>query len=322
DWRLTAVAIGLIVVASLFHLIGMSLGTGLQNAIVAAKLLLLAVIIGWAFLFTSADVWQGGVLPGHSPAWWPEDLSAWTVLVGSMSWIALSYTGFNAAIYVAGQARDPRRTVPLAMLCGTVVVTIVYLLLNYVFVYAPSPESIANQTNVASIAAEAVGGSELAWLVRVTIVLAMISSVFAMLLAGPRVYQKMAEDGVMPKLFHSAGGAPRWATVVQASLSCVAVFMADLLQLMKYLGLTLSACGALAVVSLWWARRHIPDAQPLRWWETAAMFVYLFITLAILWASRLTHAPEFNAMLVTFALGAIVYAVWHVREHYLRTNQQ
>ncbi|MEZ6075623.1 MAG: hypothetical protein R3C56_08085 [Pirellulaceae bacterium] len=78
--------------------------------------------------------------------------------------------------------------------------------------------------------------------------------------------------------------------------------MADLLQLMKYLGLTLSACGALAVLSLWWARRRIPDAQPLRWWETAAMFVYLLITLAILWASRLTHAPEFNAMLVTFAL--------------------
>lgn len=314
DWRLTAVAIGLIVVASLFHLIGMSLGTGLQNAIVAAKLLLLAVIIGWAFLFTSTDVWQGTALPGHSPFWWPEDLSAWTVLVGSMSWIALSYTGFNAAIYVAGQANDARRTVPCAMLWGTLVVTVVYLLLNYVFVYAPAPDAIANQTNVASIAAEAVGGSTLALLVRVTIVLAMVSSVFAMLLAGPRVYQKMAEDGVMPKLFHSAGGAPRWATAVQAGLSCVAVFMADLLQLMKYLGLTLSACGALAVLSLWWARRRIPGAQPLRWWETAAMCVYLLITLAILWASRLTHVPEFNAMLITFALGVIVYAVWHLRD--------
>lgn len=314
DWRLTAAAVGLIATASLFHLIGVSLGIGLQNAIVAAKLLLLAVIIGWAFIFTSTDVWQGAALPGHSPSWWPEDLSAWTVMVGSMSWIALSYTGFNAAIYVAGQAQDARRTVPLAMLWGTLVVTVVYLLLNYVFVYAPAPDAIANQTNVASIAAEAVGGSTLALLVRVTIVLAMISSVFAMLLAGPRVYQKMAEDGVMPKLFDSAGGAPRWATVVQAGLSCVAVFVADLLQLMKYLGLTLSACGALAVLSLWWARRRIPDARPLRWWETAAMFVYLLITLAILWASRLTHAPEFNAMLVTFALGAIVYAVWHVRD--------
>ena len=319
DWRLNAVAVGLIATASLCHCIGVSIGTGLQNVIVAAKLALLAVIIGWAFLFTSHDVWQGAALAGREQSWCPEDMSAWTVLVGSMSWIALSYTGFNAAIYVAGQARDARRNVPRAMLWGTVVVTIVYLLLNYVFVYAPSPESIAGQTNVASIAAAAVGGNSLTWLVRVTIVLAMISSVFAMLLAGPRVYQKMAEDGVMPRLFHADGGAPRWATVVQAALSCVAVFVADLLQLMMYLGLTLSACGALAVLSLWWARRRIPEAPPLRWWETAAMLVYLAITLAILWASRLTHGHEFNAMLVTFGLGALVYAGWHVRERRLGT---
>lgn len=317
DWRLNAVAVGLIAAASLFHCIGVSLGTGLQNAIVAAKLVLLAVIIGWAFLFTSHDVWQGAALAGHQQSWCPEDLSAWTVLVGSMSWIALSYTGFNAAIYVAGQARDARRNVPRAMLWGTIVVTIVYLLLNYVFVYAPTPESITGQTNVAAIAAAAVGGDSLTWLVRVTIVLAMISSVFAMLLAGPRVYQKMAEDGVMPRLFHAAAGPPRWATVVQAALSCVAVFVADLLQLMMYLGLTLSACGALAVLSLWWARRRIPEAPPLRWWETAAMVVYLAITLAILWASRLTHSHEFNAMLVTFGLGVVVYLGWHVRDRRL-----
>ncbi len=312
DWRLTASAVGLIVVVSLCHAIGVSLGTGLQNAIVAAKLLLLAVIIGWAFLFSSPDAWQGAALPDRHAHWLPEDLSAWRVLVGSMSWIALSYTGFNAAIYVAGQARDSRRNVPRSMLWATLVVTAIYLLLNYVFVYAPAPESIANQQNVASIAAAAVGGHSLSWLVRVTIVLAMISSVFAMLLAGPRVYQRMAEDGVMPRLFSAGDGAPLWATWVQAGLSCIAVFMAGLLPLMMYLGLTLSACGALAVLSLWWARRRIPDSLPLRWWETLAMLVYLSITAAILWASRLTHGPEFNAMLVTFGLGVAVYVGWRM----------
>lgn len=312
DWRLTAVAVGLIVVVSLCHAIGVSLGTGLQNAIVAAKVLLLAVIIGWAFLISSPDAWQGAALPDRNSHWLPEDLSAWRVLVGSMSWIALSYTGFNAAIYVAGQARDSRRNVPRSMLWATLAVTVIYLLLNYVFVYAPAPESIAMQKNVASIAAEAVGGHSLAWLVRVTIVLAMVSSVFAMLLAGPRVYQKMAEDGVMPRLFSAGGGAPLWATLVQAGLSCIAVFIADLLQLMMYLGLTLSACGALAVLSLWWARRRIPGSLPLGWWETLAMLVYLAITAAILWASRLTHGPEFNAMLITFGLGVAVYIGWRL----------
>ncbi len=318
DWRLTFVAVAVIVFATACHLIGVSLGTGLQNAIVAAKLLLLAIIIVWAFAFTAPEVWQGEALPDQSSAWWPEDWNAWTVLVGSMSWVALSYTGFNAAIYVAGQARQPQRTVPLSMIVATIAVTVIYLLLNYVFVYAPAPEAIVNQNNVASIAAEAVGGAGLSWLVRITIVLSMASSVFAMLLAGPRVYQKMADDGVMPRLFRSAGDTPRLATVAQAALSIVAVFMADLLQLMKYLGLTLSACGALAVASLWWARHRLPTAKPLRWWETLSVVVYLLITLAILWASRDTHSDEFTAMLVTFGLGLLVYLISVFQETFIR----
>ncbi len=314
DARLQPIAVALIVAATLAHTIGISLGVGLQNGIVAAKLVLLAVVIVWAFFFTSADVWQGGALAAGPASWWPEDLSAWTVLVGSMSWIALSYTGFNAAIYVAGQSRDARNTVPRAMIVATVVVMILYLLLNTIFVYAPTPDAIANQEKVASIAATVIGGEKLAWLVRITIVLSMTSSVFAMLLAGPRVYQKMAEDGVMPKIFGGSSTVPRLATLSQAALSIVAVFMADLLQLMKYLGLTLSACGALAVLSLWWVRKKLPDAQPLRWWETASMVVYLAITACILAASRTTHSDEFRAMLITFALGALVYAAWTLFE--------
>ena len=226
-----------------------------------------------------------------------------------MSWVALSYTGFNAAVYVAGEAKDAARTVPRSMWVATLVVTLIYLLLNYVFVYAPAAEKIAFQEDVAAIAALAMGGVRFEWLVRVTIVLAMTSSVFAMLLAAPRVYHKMAEDGVMPAFF-AADGLPWLATIVQAAASVLAVFSADLLQLMKYLGLTLSACGALAVLSLWWVRRSLPDAAPLRWWESLAMLGYLGITLCILAASWKTHPAEFNAMLATFAMGLAVYFGW------------
>ncbi len=314
ELTLTLTAIGVICVATLCHLLGLSIGTGVQNAIVAAKLILLAVIIVWAFFFSSPDVWRGAPLADRNPHWLPESPAAWTVFVGSMSWIALSYTGFNAAIYVAGESRDARRLVPRAMVLATVAVTVVYLLLNYVFVYGPPPEQIEGEQRVAAIAGKAIGGSGLAGLVRVTITLAMASSVFAMLLAGPRVYQRMADDGVMPKLFRSTGAAPNTAIWVQAGLSIVAVSVANLLQLMKYLGLTLSACGALAVLSLWWVRRKIPDAAPMRWWETSAMNGYLLITLGILWASRTEHVEEFVAMLGTFALGIAVYAIWSWRE--------
>ena len=138
----------------------------------------------------------------------------------------------------------------------------------------------------------------------------MVTSVFAMLLAGPRVYQKMSEDGVMPKLFNSDGNTPRIATVFQAVLSIVAVFAADLLELMTYLGLTLSACGALAVMSLWWMRKRLPNAQPLQWWENLALSIYVLITLTILAASYITKNDQFNGMLITFGVGIILYGGW------------
>ena len=318
---LPILAAAVIAASTIFHLLGITVGTSTQNAIVAAKLVLLAVVIVWAFAFSDAAAWRGGPLSSDANAtteartWWPESLSAWVVLAGSMSWIALSYTGFNAAVYVAGEAKDAVRSVPRAMWIATAIVTLIYLLLNAIFVYAPAPETIAMQANVASIAANAVGGKWLAGIVRATIVLAMISSVFAMLLAGPRVYRKMAEDGVMPRIF-LAEGSPKLAIVIQAILSIIAVFAATLLEMMQYLGLTLSACGAVAVVSLWWIRTKLPNAHPMRWWESVAVGIYLAITLAILAASWTEHHSQFLAMLVTFGIGIAVYLMWIAVEYF------
>ncbi len=311
DTRITLLAAGIILAAAICHLIGIFFGTAAQNIIVATKLILLALLVGWAMLLSDSSNWSGGPLDGRSTSLWPENFNDWRDLVGSMSWIALSYTGFNAAIYVAGEARDARSVVPRAMIIGTVIVTALYLMLNYVFVYAPAADLIVGQERVASIAANAVGGKSLETVVRVIIVLSMTSSVFAMLLAGPRVYQKMAEDSVMPQVFDSAGKSPKVAVIAQTALSLIAVFTADLLQLMKYLGLTLSACGALAILSLCWVRSKQPDSQPLNPVQIFCVGTYLLITVLILAASWETHRIEFLAMLGTFAVGAVIYAIWY-----------
>jgi len=177
-------------------------------------------------------------------------------------------------------------------------------------VLAAVPESIAGNPAVAVIAPEHIGCESLAFVVRVSIVLSMASSVFAMLLAGPRVYQKMAEDGVMPQVLQGQVGAPVAAILVQAVLSIVAVNIADLLQLLKYLGLTLSVCGALAVASLCWLGLKLPDAKKLNAIERISLAVYLSITAMILAASWYEHHTEFLAMCGTFALGLVVYGLW------------
>ncbi len=306
------IAAGVIVFATCCYLAGVTIGARVQNTIVAIKVVLLAVIIVTAFVVIGSSGWQGGALPNRDPSWLPADIGGWTVLLGSMSWVALSYTGFNAAIYVAGEARNASTAVPRAMLWATVFVTVIYLSLNFVFVYAPQPQLIENQKDVAAVVAQLIGGDNFERLVRITITIAMVTSVFSMLLAGPRVYQKMAEDGVMPQLLRASGDTPHVATIFQATLSVVAVFAAGLLELMTYLGLTLSVCGGLAVLSLWWMRWQLPNARPLRWWENVSLACYLCITLLILAASYQTHFDQFIAMVITFGVGILFYASWQL----------
>ena len=308
--QIKLLATGLIVVATICHLVGVGLGTVVQNLIVGFKLALIGFTLVWAFGFTDSELWIGQALPERDADWLPGDLSSWSAFIGSMSWVALSYTGFNAAIYVAGESRDATRLVPKAMLLATLLVTAIYWSLNVVYVFAADPEAIAGNPSVAVVATEHIGGESLAFVVRVSIVLSMSSSVFAMLLAGPRVYQKMAEDGVMPKVLQGKVGAPVAAIMVQAVLSIVAVNIADLLQLLKYLGLTLSACGALAVASLCWVRLKLPDSKKLHSIEALSLVVYLGITALILAASWYEHHTEFLAMCGTFVLGLIVYGLW------------
>lgn len=303
--NLAASALILIVAATLWA--GVRCGARAQNMIVLLKLALLILFAAWTFSFAPADVWQGSVLRDREPSMLPSNLDGWFVLVASMSWIALSYTGFNAAVYVAGSATNARRNVPKAMILATLLVTIFYLALNYIFVYAPQAEMIAGEKDVAAIAAAAIGGDRLENLMRTIVTFAMISSVFAMLLAGPRVYQRMADDGVMPSIFRDTGSSPKAALFFQAALSIIAVFAGSLLALMEYLGVTLSACGALTTLALLWAKSKMPELKRLAPWELAATIVYLLITAGIIAATYSERTNNFYAMLVTFFAGLVVY---------------
>src|SRR5438874_12585287 len=80
----------------------------------------------------------------------------------SLVWISFSYSGWNAAAYIGGEVRDPERNLPRALLLGTALVTILYLALNTVFVFAAPPEALAGKLEIGRIAGEHLGGAALA----------------------------------------------------------------------------------------------------------------------------------------------------------------
>lgn len=239
-----AIAIGSVLLFTALHSFRLALGAVAQNAIVLLKLVLLVVFL---------------VIVGFSPSAnaAPHPVAPFSLLAfaGSLVWISLSYSGFNAAIYIADEAKDARRNVPRALWLGTLITMFFYLALNAVFVYLPPFQTVAGQPDVAAAAAQAIGGEKLAAFIRVIIALALCTSVSSMIMAGPRVYARMANDGVFPRMFRFTGEVPRAAILLQSALVILVILVSSLKGLLGYLGLTLSLCTALTVSSIFVVRR-------------------------------------------------------------------
>ena len=105
-----------------------------------------------------------------------------------------AFSGWNAVIYVAGEVADPDRTIPRALIGGTLTVTALYLLLNFTFLYVVPMDRMAGRLEVGYIAAETAFGPQGAALMGVVLALLLVSTVSAMVLAGPRVLQVLGED--------------------------------------------------------------------------------------------------------------------------------
>ena len=297
-----AVAIASIVAAGFFHGLHPRSGARIQNAVVVLKLGLLLALLGFA----------GSRLVGGD---WPEaiheagNLTGWALgsaFAGSLVWISLSYSGFNAAVYVADEVDRASHVVPRALLAGTGIVVVLYVLLNAVFVYSAPSDSLAGREDVAAIAARSLGGQPFETFVRWTVAACLLTSVFSMIMAAPRVYAKMADDGLLPTWLRFQTGRPFAATMVQVVVAVALVLVSSLQGLLSYLGLTLSISAACSVCCLF-----LPGVRtkPLLHPSSVPPAVYVIGTLVA--ATWMVAADPWQLVgtALTFAVGAVAYAL-------------
>ena len=280
-------------------------GLWVQNGVVAVKLILLVTLIGFAF-YQSPSTW-----PGMKIETTGQPLSIGP-LASTLVWISLSYSGFNAAIYVMGEVRDGKKIVPRALWGGTMIVALLYLVLNAIFLYGPLPESIAGKQDVAAIAAQAIGGNRLANLVRVIVSLALLSSVSSMIVAGPRVYAKMANDGLFPHLFRTSDsprhGVPRAAIALQVLLASIVVSFSTLQSLLDYLSLTLSLSAALTVASLFWTGYQ--GERPFgRAMERGVAILFVGATVGLATLAVIERPKQLIGLVATVVSGLVLYGL-------------
>lgn len=302
DWLpVNTVAVSAVIVGALFHGFKPRVGAVFQNIAVILKLALLGGLLVLAVVMLPIDSWKGEPLATVFAA-----PSVTVAFAGALVWISLSYSGFNAAVYIAEDARELKKTVPKSLLVGTFIVSVLYLLLNAVFVCAPPSEVVAGKEDIAAAAAEWIGGRSLATFVRVIISLALLTSVSSMMMAAPRVYRKMADDGMLPAALSGGGDAPRVAVMAQAAMAVLFILVSSLQGLLSYLGLTLSVCAACSVGCLF-----LPSVRRHAYAHPSSLLPILYIVCTLGAASIMAYRDpkQLVASALTFLAGAMAYLV-------------
>jgi basic amino acid/polyamine antiporter, APA family len=170
-----------------------------------------------------------------------------------------TYSGWNAAAYVAGEFRDLQRSIPRALILGTLVVTVLYVALNVVLIRVLSPAGLAASSTPVATAARLLVGNAGGALTMVLVLAAMASSVCALVITGPRIYREMARDGVLPSMFAGSAtkdGPPASAAIAQSVWSGVLVLTGTFQQIVTYTGFSILLFSGAAVTAVIILRRR------------------------------------------------------------------
>jgi APA family basic amino acid/polyamine antiporter len=300
----------LIWVVTGFHLAGVGSGGFLQRLLTTLNIgAILILVVGvlmlgkgnWAHLNLSA----------------PDITSGFGATMVSLIFVTYAYSGWNAAAYVAGEIVDPGRTIPRAMIGGTLFVGLLYLVVNGIYLYALPVTELGRPPilPVASKVAAAMLGPAGTLLVTVLLCLSIAGAVSAMVWAGPRVYYAMACDGVIPVCFSETSGlsgTPLNAIVLQSLWASVLILSGTFERLVIYSGVVLAIFSALAVGSVMILRRRNPElARPYR--VPLYPFIplcYVVLSTAIAVYGLIERPIEGWLGIATVMAGVPLYVLW------------
>jgi APA family basic amino acid/polyamine antiporter len=233
----------------------------------------------------------------------------------SLIFVMFCYSGWNAAAYVASEIRDPRRTVPRALLLGTGIVVLLYLALNVVYFYGADVDTLANKVEVGLVASRSIFGEWGATLVTLVIAVSLLASASAMTIAGPRVYYAVGRDFQPLRLLSSvspATGAPTAALVLQGVVISILILSGRVDQIQQYVGFTLTLFASLAVACVIVLRFRRPALhRPFKTWGYPVTPL-LFLTVAgwtLIWNFRGRPVESILALLTVVVAGVLFYLI-------------
>ena len=317
------IAIVMILLLALVNIRGVRLGGWLVRWLTALKLALLMFVVVWGFAgrlgawtnFTPFVAQRAGSLPFVA------------AMSGAIVAGFFSFGGWWDVSKVAGEVREPARTLPRALTFGVLIVTLVYILTSTVFIYLVPLERVTSGETFAAQAGAALFGRVGGQVFAAIIVVTVLGSLAVYIMSAPRVYFAMARDALffpaVAKL-HPRFGTPALAIALQATLAALLVLLGTFNEIVAYFIFVIVVFVALSVAAIFVLRRRPPafdiayrtPGYPV----TPVIFLLLIVLLLVLLASN--NPREVALGVAVVALGLPVYYLFFRRRFVAETDER
>jgi len=301
------VTLGISVIAGItaIHSVNLKAGGLFQRVFTIVKVVCILMFVGFGLF----HVPQHTVDFSTSPQAWKDIFSSGFAV--SLVYVTYAYSGWNAASYISGEIEDAKKNLPKALFVGTALVMIIYTVLNFVFLYSvPIPE-LKGVLEVGYLSANKIFGAQVGQFMSLVIALLLISTISAMILAGPRVMQSMGRDIRGLRFFATSNknNVPYVAIIFQSLIAVILVLTSSFESLITYVGFTLNLFTFLTVLGIFILRyKHKGVESPYKTFlYPVTPLLFLCIIAYILYHIMVDRPIESLFGFGTVLLGLIIY---------------
>ncbi|MEM9848176.1 MAG: amino acid permease [Bacteroidota bacterium] len=248
DWF----GIGIILLVTGVHSISVGQSGRFQDYSTLLKVAFVLALIGLGFYFVPIE----STALSFNNTWKSEILLPGFAV--SLIYVSYAYTGWNSAAYITDEIEDPKRSLPKALILATIFVTILYVLLQLVFLRHASVGDLAGKIEVATISFSNVFGETGGYWVSIFIGLQLVATISGYLWVGSRISYAMAKENPLwkPIATKNKHGIPTRALWLQAAISILLTLTGTFEQVLLYASFALQLMGTLTIAALLWLKRE------------------------------------------------------------------
>ncbi len=325
DLGTRAIAVSAVLLISWVNYRGVRHGSALQATFTWTKVLAILVIITIGFAM-GGDAHEAAVAASGGSAGVPPRADDFALSDFALALVAglFAFGGWHMVTYTADETRNPRKTIPRALVIGMLLVTAFYMALNAVYLYVLPFEAVATSTRVAADAADAVFGEGGGAVMSAIVIFSAFGAVSGVILAGPRVYYAMARDGLLFRWageIHPRYKTPHRAIFLQAIWSSVLVATGSYRALFTRVFYTEWIFFGLMAIGVFVFRRRSDLRRDYSMWGYPVVPIVFALSAFGIVINQVIAEPVDSALgLGMVALGLPVYFLWS-RKHYRPDGQ-